>query len=130
MVVDTSAFMAILLNEADAHVFLATLLDAERVRVSAATVVELFTVAVGRSGTGAADDVEQLLVRCDANIIPLSTDQVEFARQAILVYGKGRHRAKLNFGDCFSYALAKAYMEPLLYKGKDFAETDIASALA
>lgn len=130
MVVDTSAFMAILLKEPDAELFLAKLLDAERIRVSAATVVELYTVAIGRGGVGAVDDVEQLLTRCDADVIPLHANQVEIARQAILVYGKGRHRAALNFGDCFSYALAKSYMEPLLYKGNDFSETDIVSALA
>ncbi len=130
MIVDTSAFMAILLKEPEADVFLAKLLDAEHIRVSAATVVELYIVAVGRSGAEAAQDVDLLLARCGAEIIPLRQDQVEIARNAILTFGKGRHRAALNFGDCFSYALTKAYMEPLLYKGSDFAHTDIVSALA
>jgi ribonuclease VapC len=129
MIVDTSAFLAILLKEADADRFLTQLLDAERIRVSAATVVELYIVAIGRTGVGGAQDVEQMLVRFDADIIPVHTNQMEIARDAFLTFGKGRHPAKLNFGDCFSYALAKAYREPLLYKGNDFAQTDIACAL-
>lgn len=130
MVVDTFAFVAILLEEDDADVFLAKLLETDEVRVSAATVVELYLVAIGRGGAGSEEDVDLLLARCNAEIIPLLADHVGIARQAILTYGKGRHKASLNFGDCFSYALAKSRGEPLLYKGEDFANTDIVSALA
>ncbi len=131
MIVDTSAFMAILLKEPDADLFLSKILDAETSRVSAATMIELYVVAIGRAGAGGAQDVDMLLARCGSEIVPLREDQVALARTAILAFGKGRgHPAKLNFGDCFSYALAKATGEPLLYKGEDFANTDIVSALA
>jgi ribonuclease VapC len=119
MVVDTSALLAILLKEADAG----------HVRLSAATAIELNLVAISRGGAAAVQEVDLLLERCDAEIVPVHGDQVVLARNAFLTFGKGRHPAKLNFGDCFSYALAKAYMEPLLYKGSDFAQTDIDPAL-
>jgi ribonuclease VapC len=129
MVVDTSALLAILLKEADADRFLDRILDAEHVRLSAATAVELNLVAISRGGAAAVQEVDLLLERCGAEIVPVHGDQVVLARNAFLTFGKGRHPAKLNFGDCFSYALAKAYREPLLYKGSDFAQTDIDPAL-
>jgi len=129
MIIDTSALMAILLREPDSARYMEKILDAEHVRISAATVVELNIVAIGHGGVGAVQEVDLLLARCGAEIVPLYADQVEYARNAILMYGKGRHPARLNLGDCFSYALAKAYMEPLLFKGNDFTHTDIVSAL-
>ena len=128
MVVDTSALIAILWKEPEADAFLSKILETQHVRISAATAVELYIVAIGQRGVGGAEDVDDLLIRCGAEIVPLKSDQVELARNAILTYGKGRRR--LNFGDCFSYALAKATGEPLLYKGDDFAQTDVVSALA
>jgi ribonuclease VapC len=130
MIVDSSALIAILFDEPDSQQYLDALLSAQRVRISAATAVESAIVAMRRAGVEAEAELELLIVRCGADIIPVSQDQVPIAKNAFLTCGKGRHDAALNFGDCFSYALAKSYMEPLLYKGNDFAQTDIVSALA
>jgi len=117
MVVDTSALMAILLQETDAAVYLEEITQAGEVCLSAATLVELYIVAISRSGPLAVPKVDLLLAQCNAEVIPLEGVQIELARDAFLTYGKGRSRAALNFGDCFSYALAKSRGEPLLYKG-------------
>jgi ribonuclease VapC len=129
MIVDTSALLAVLLEESDAEKFLDVVLDAGYVRVSAASAVELGMLAISRIGADAEEAVELLLARIDAEIVPVDATQVAFAWQAFRTYGKGRDRARLNFGDCFPYALCKALNEPLLYKGGDFARTDVAAAV-
>jgi ribonuclease VapC len=130
MVVDTSAWIAILFSEPEGADFMAKIAASENVRVSAASAFEVSIVAVGRSGPAIESEVDTLFTRCSAEIVPLTIDQVSLARQAFLNFGKGRgHPARLNFGDCFSYALAKHLDEPLLFKGNDFARTDIVAAL-
>lgn len=129
MVVDTSAFIAILFAEPEGVAFMAAIAAAEHVRVSAASAFEVSIVAVGRSGPAIESEVDALFARCGAEIVPLNLEHLQWARHAYRIFGKGYHPARLNFGDCFSYALAKATGEPLLFKGDDFAKTDIVSAL-
>ena len=130
MIVDTSALMSILLRERGAERYAGALLGAERVRISAATALETFIVAIRRVGPDGESKVDRLFGQFNVDVVPVDRDQVLLARTAFRTYGKGRHEAELNFGDCFAYALAKATGEPLLYKGNDFAQTDVASALA
>ncbi|HWA88394.1 MAG TPA: type II toxin-antitoxin system VapC family toxin [Rhizomicrobium sp.] len=129
MIVDTSALLAVLLEERDAEKFLDAMLDAERVRISAASAVEVGIVAISRAGADAEMKIELLFARIGAEIVPVDAVQATFARGAFRTFGKGRHPAKLNFGDCFSYTLSKVLNEPLLYKGGDFARTDVAAAV-
>jgi ribonuclease VapC len=129
MVVDTSAIVAILFGEPDGEKYLDALVDAVHVRISAATAVEIGIVAISRFGAEAESKIDLLFARCGAEIVPVREDQVVTARNAFRTFGKGRHPAALNFGDCFSYALAWTVNEPLLYKGGDFAKTDIVSAV-
>ena len=124
MIVDSSALVAILRGEPEA----AGLADALRetpVRASAATVLETATVV----GPEVAGQLDTLLGHLELEIVPLDGEQLRVARSAMASYGKGRgHPARLNFGDCFSYALAKVTGEPLLFKGDDFAHTDVTPA--
>lgn len=127
MVLDTSALMAILWREPEAEDFVRLVASARNV-ISAATVLEAHLVMVGRKGLEAADDLQLLLHEIAVEIMPFDDVQLRIAKQAYEHYGKGRHPAALNFGDCISYALAKSLSEPLLYKGGDFAATDIEPA--
>ncbi len=127
MIVDTSAVMAVLLEEPDAKTYLRILLDTDHVRMSAVTAVEAALVAFKRAGHLGEPKLDAILDECHIEIVPFDLHQLMHARAALRTYSKGRSRP--NFGDCFSYALAKATGEPLLYKGEDFAKTDIASAL-
>lgn len=129
MIVDTSALLAVLLEEDDSETYLDAMLDAERVRISAASAVELGIVAIIKAGADAELKIDLLLRRIGAEIVSVDAAQATFARSAFRTFGKGRHKAQLNFGDCFSYTLSKVSNEPLLYKGKDFARTDVISAL-
>lgn len=96
--------------------------------MSVANWFELMMVSAGRYGGEALREAEAFVSRAALIVEPVSLEHGRLARQAFLDYGKGRHRARLNFGDCFAYALAKAAGEPLLFKGDDFARTDIAAA--
>jgi ribonuclease VapC len=126
MIVDTSALIAILRKEQGYQSFIETLLKTDRVRISAATLLESRMVANRDNGLS---ELAELLAILDAEIISVDEPQADIAFQGFLRYGKGRHPAGLNFGDCFSYALAKAHNEPLLFKGDDFPRTDIAAAI-
>ena len=126
MIVDTSALIAILRKEQGYQSFIETLLKADRVRISAATLLESRMVAHRDNGLA---ELAELLVTLDAEIIAVDQPQTDVAFQGFLRYGKGQHPAGLNFGDCFSYALAKVYDEPLLFKGNDFPRTDIDTAI-
>lgn len=130
LVVDTSALMAILLEEPEEEAFQELLLSASPL-VSAATVVELCRVAMARLGPSAVPGAKTLLLDYDAETVPVTGPQVDIALAAMLAFGKGRSQppAVLNFGDLFSYALAKDMGLPLLYKGDDFAATDVQAAL-
>lgn len=125
MVVDTSALLAIFLAEPERKSFLESILQAETRMISAATVLETGIVLEARRGESAGREFDLFVVRANLQIVPVDGDQVEIARSAWRKYGKGRHPAALNFGDCFSYALARFSGERLLAKGTDFAATDV-----
>jgi len=125
MVIDTSAIIAILRNEAAAPRLTAAL-DADPVRrLSAAALVETGIIMLSRYGEHGEREVDLFVQRAAIDIIAVTEEHAELARGAFRQYGKGRHPAGLNFGDCFSYALAAALDEPLLFVGDDFAKTDI-----
>ncbi len=125
MIVDTSAILAILFREEDARRFERALASASAPQISAATLVEAAMVAEARGGLGAGQDLDDLLERVQIQVIPVTRQHAEAARNAWRCYGKGNHPAALNLGDCFVYALARTAGEPLLFKGTDFALTDI-----
>jgi ribonuclease VapC len=125
MIIDTSALVSILDQEAEAErLARAVAADSERM-LSAANLVETGIVMQVRRGDEAARDLDLLLAKLKIEIIPVSEKQANLARKAFQHYGRGRHPAKLNFGDCFAYALAKDSSAPLLFKGNDFSQTDI-----
>lgn len=129
MVIDTSALIAVLTREPDAEEYKAAIdRDAKRL-MSVASILETAIVLESRYGEEGPRELDALLRRLPIEAVPVDCDQLEWARYACRAYGKGRHPAALNFGDCFSYALARLTGEPLLYKGADFARTDIRSAL-
>ena len=128
MIVDTSALIAILYKEPEHLQFIQLLHDAESWRISVANLLELAMVVESQVGSDAARQIDALFRRVGIVIEPVTVEHGMLARQAFLDYGKGRHKAGLNFGDCFSYALAKATGEPLLFKGNDFSQTDIEPA--
>jgi ribonuclease VapC len=128
MVVDTSAILAIFLGEAERAEFLNRILQARGCFMSAANVLESGIVIEARKGESAGREFDLFVVRAGLEIVAVDADQAEMARLAWRKFGKGRHPAGLNFGDCFAYALAKSIDEPLLAKGRDFALTDLAMA--
>jgi ribonuclease VapC len=128
MILDTSALVAILYREPEAEAFVQAVHDADACRISVANYVELSMVVESQLGAEGTRQAEAFLRRAGIAIEPVTIEHGELARQAFLDFGKGRHKAGLNFGDCFSYALAKAAGEPLLFKGEDFALTDIEAA--
>jgi ribonuclease VapC len=127
IVADTSAFMAILSNENDAGQYRDALLGAEKVLLSAASAVELHIVVTAKLGSEGILRLNRLLDLPLFEIIPFDRQLMGVANQAYERFGKGRHRAKLNYGDLFSYALAKSTGLPLLFKGDDFSQTDLAA---
>ena len=128
MIVDTSAMVAILYREPEAAAFAQLIHDADICRISVATYIELSMVLESQLGPDGMRQAEAFFRRAGICVEPVTIGQGELARQAFLDFGKGRHAAGLNFGDCFSYALAKATGEPLLFKGNDFSQTDITAA--
>jgi ribonuclease VapC len=125
MVIDTSALLAILFNEPAAeHFELALATDPVRL-ISAASVLEAAIVVEARLGEAGGRELDELLSTAQVTIMPFTTEHAAIARQAYRTYGKGRHPAGLNYGDCFSYALAKTSGETLLFKGDDFSQTDV-----
>jgi ribonuclease VapC len=129
MVIDTSAIVAILFGEAEAEAF-AEIIEATPVRLtSVASALEATIVIESELGEEGGRELDALLQTTGISIEPVTTEQLAAARHAFRNFGKGRHPAALNFGDCFSYALSKSTGEPLLFKGDDFARTDVESAL-
>ena len=129
MVIDTSAIIAILNQESDAE-SLSLAIEADPLRlVSAATVVEAGMVALSQRGERGAAWLDAFLDEMGVEVVPLSRDHARLACEAFRQYGKGRHPARLNFGDCCSYALAKASGHALLFKGEDFTKTDVTPVL-
>ncbi len=127
MVVDSSALVAILFNEPEAVEFSELIFQAEQARISTASVLETSIVLEGRYEPGEFD-LDANIERLDVTVVPFDEPTLLLARLAFRQYGKGRHPAGLNFGDCISYATARRFQEPLLYKGRDFARTDIIPA--
>jgi len=129
--IDSSALVAILQNEPDALLFAEAIGAAEAIVVSAVTFFETSMVLAGRVQDETAWRLlDALIGRAKIEIVPFDAGQAGIAREAFLKYGKGRHPAALNFGDCAAYALAKSKGAPLLYKGSDFSKTDIMSAFS
>ncbi len=125
MIIDTSAIVAIFLNEDDAAQFEEKVVGAWPRRVSVASLLEATMVLEGKAGPSVGFALDALLDRFGIELVPVTLEQTEAARVAWRRFGKGNHPAGLNFGDCFSYALAITSGEPLLFKGDDFGQTDI-----
>lgn len=128
IIVDASALIAILGRESDAALYAEAIAEADPPLISAATLLEVNIVMLNRHGARAARIVDKLIQEAGFQIESFTPQQAELAREAYARYGKGRQKAGLNYGDCFSYALAKATGLPLLFKGEDFSTTDIIPA--
>ena len=128
MILDTSALIAVLFGEPEADAFTRLIHDADRCLISAGTFLELSIVIERQAGPEAARQCDMFFRRAGIIVEPFTVEQAHVARQAFHDFGKGRHRAGLNFGDCFAYALSKVTGEPLLFKGNDFKKTDVVGA--
>jgi ribonuclease VapC len=130
VIVDASALIAILREEHDARLFTQAIADATKVKISAATLLEASIVADGPRDRTVARRFDDICQESKLTVVPFDETQARIVREAYRDFGKGSgHKAGLNLGDCFAYALARVTGEPLLYKGKDFQHTDVASAL-
>ncbi len=129
MIVDSSALLAILNREADADRFQDAIVTAWRCRMSVANMLEASIVVEGRGGADAGHELDVFMEHAEIEPAPVTAEHLDVARQAWRRFGKGRHPAALNLGDCFAYALAQVTGEPLLYKGDGFAHTDIQAVL-
>jgi len=125
MVLDTSALLAILFLEPEADRFADLIASDPRRLLSAASMLETAIVVEARKGPSAGRELDLLIHSARIDVVAFEESQLELARQAWRRFGKGNHRANLNFGDCFAYALSKSSGEPLLFKGNDFAQTDV-----
>lgn len=128
MVLDTSALVAILRDEPERVEFVQLVTTADDPLISAATLVETSIVLQAKFGDDSVADLDQLLQAAAVRCIAVDAEQALAAREAWARYGRGRSPAALNFGDCFSYALATATSRPLLFKGNDFLHTDVLRA--
>jgi ribonuclease VapC len=129
MIVDSSAILAILFDERGAEAYARAIAEAEACSISAVNYVAVAIVVEAQTREGGSRQFDAFFRRASIGIEPVTEEQAHLARQAYTDFGKGRHRAGLNFGDCFAYALAKAKGEALLFKGEDFKRTDVASAI-
>jgi ribonuclease VapC len=125
MVIDSSALIAILCDEPERSDFNRQIEADSRRLISTASVLETSIVLENRYGEEAYRELDFFLLKAAVDIRPFDAEQLAIARRAYRQYGKGRHPASLNYGDCFSYALSKQTGEPLLFKGNDFSQTDI-----
>jgi ribonuclease VapC len=125
MTLDTSAVLAVLQNEAERAVFISLIEQSPRRLISAVSVLEASMILEGRKGDDAGADLDLFLRRAAVEVVAFDEDQLTVARAAFRRFGKGRHGAGLNFGDCAAYALAQWSGEPLLFKGSDFGATDV-----
>lgn len=128
MVIDTSAFVAIVLGEPEATDFDERIRAAENRLVSVATWVEFTAVLSARLDMDARPVTARLVADYELSLVPVDLEQMRIACDAMVRFGKGRHPARLNYGDCFAYALSRARGEPLLFKGDDFGRTDVVAA--
>ena len=129
MILDTSALVAVLFGEPEADLYTQLIHDADRCLISAGSFLELSIVIERQTGPEVERQCDTFFRRAGIMVDPFTVEQAHLARQAFHDFGKGRHPAGLNFGDCFAYALAKLTGEPLLFKGEDFKKTDIVSAV-
>ena len=125
MVIDTSALMAILLGELEAPRIASAIADDPKRVMSSFSLLEAGIVIEAKKGEVGGRELDLLIHRSEIDVVNLTTEQTELARVCWRKYGKGRHPASLNIGDCCSYALSKFTNEPLLFKGEDFSKTDL-----
>ena len=128
MIVDTSAILAVLFGEPDADLYERVIAEASQCRMSVANFLEAAIVVENRAGAAGGVELDLFLETAEIELVPVTPDQARAARRAWRRFGKGNNPAGLNFGDCFAYALAEVAQEPLLFKGDDFALTDIKPA--
>jgi ribonuclease VapC len=124
MVIDTSALMAILFRESDREAFADAIEGAPSRHMSVANWFETYMVAEARRHAAGLRELDRFMERANIQIVPVDVEQGRLARDCFSRFGKGRHRAGLNYGDCFAYALMSQLKEPLLFKGDDFPKTD------
>ena len=125
MIIDTSAILAIMLAEEDMGRYEEAIVEASSRRMSAGTLLETYIVVEGKAGLPGVEQLNALVQRASIEVVPVTVDHVHNAHLAWRRFGKGNHPAGLNFGDCFAYALSEISGEPLLFKGEDFARTDV-----
>ena len=125
MVIDTSALMAILLGELEAPRIASAIADDPKRVISSFSLLEAGIVIEAKKGEVGGRELDLLIHRSEIEVVKLTTEQSELARVCWRKFGKGRHPASLNIGDCCSYALSKFTNEPLLFKGEDFSKTDL-----
>jgi len=125
MVLDTSAVVAVLQNEPERRKFNEAIEASESRSLSTASFVECSMILESRYGTDGVRDLDLFIAKAQVSLVPVDEEQANLARRAFQKFGKGRHPAGLNFGDCFSYALSRALDLPLLFKGNDFDQTDV-----
>jgi ribonuclease VapC len=125
MVVDTSALVAILQDEPERRKFNEAIEAAEARSISTASFLETSIILESRFGADGVRDLDLFIAKAQIALISVDEEQAHVARDGFRKYGKGRHPAGLNYGDCFSYALARSRDEPLLFKGQDFLKTDV-----
>ena len=125
MVLDTSAILAILQDEPERRKFNEAIEAAESRSLSTASFVECSMILESRYGADGIRDLDLFIAKARVSLVPVDEEQADLARRAFRKYGKGRHLAGLNFGDCFSYALSQALDEPLLFKGNNFPQADV-----
>lgn len=129
MIIDSSAVLAIFLQESDGRRYLRAVMDADSRRMSVSNWLEATMVVDRRGNDIAVNWLEDFIQNAQIELMPVSISQATIARRAWRIFGRGVHPARLNYGDCFAYALAKETREPLLFKGNDFAQTDVEPAL-
>jgi ribonuclease VapC len=125
MVIDTSALLAILQNEPERRLFNEAIEADDTRSLSTASFLEISMILESRYGSDGVRDLDHLIARARISLVPVDAEQARLARDGFRKYGKGRHPAGLNFGDCFSYALSRSVDQPLLFKGADFPKTDV-----
>ena len=128
MIIDSSALLAMMLSEPERRRLELAIANAGSCLISASTYLESSMILISRAGIDAVRDLDLVLFRFSVTVVPFSEEQARIARDAFSRYGNGRHPTQLNFGDCMAYALAKESGEELLFKGTEFAQTDIAVA--
>jgi ribonuclease VapC len=129
LIIDSSAMLAIFMQEPDGRRYLRAIVDADQRRMSVSNWLEATIVVERRGSAIAANGLDEFMQNARIDLMPVSVYQAMIARRAWRMFGRGNHPAKLNYGDCFAYALAKETGEPLLFKGADFAQTDVEPAL-